>query len=151
MNQRVNIADLASVAHVLPENAQLLVRLIGVQKTLLLVERYGGQTFPISKNKTFAGNIRYQAIAEEVGILAADILTKHFGGEALYIPNCKDAIRETRNRMIRTEFDKHSNEIGVNATVANLATSFGLSDRMIWRILKEVDKVSVNAQQISLF
>lgn len=151
MNQRVNIADLASVAHVLPENAQLLVRLIGVQKTLQLVERYGGQTFPISKNKTFAGNIRYQAIAEEVGIPAADILTKHFGGESLYIPNCKDAIRETRNRMIRAEFDKHSNEIGVNATVANLATSFGLSDRMIWRILKEVDKTTSNLLQISLF
>lgn len=130
---------LEHMGQMLPETVQLIAGLIGLPKTVKLVEVLGGTTFPVSKNQTRMGEIRYQALAEVVGVDAADILTKHFGGDALYVPRCAEALRYLRDRAICEEFDVESRKVGSNAAVNNLALKYKLTDRWIWEILKSTD------------
>jgi len=130
---------LEHMGQMLPETVQLIAGLIGLPKTVKLVEMLGGTTFPVSKNQTRMGEIRYQALAEVVGVDAADVLTKHFGGDALYVPRCAEALRYLRDRTICEEFDVESRTVGSNAAVNNLALKYKLTDRWIWEILKSTD------------
>lgn len=121
----------------LPESAQNLVRLIGMPKTLRLVDHLGGTTFPVAKGLTRMGQARYELLAEVVGMDAADTLTAEYGGEPLYIPNCKDALRRVRDRGIHSRFDALVKAgYSANGAVAELAREHKLSDRRIWDILK---------------
>jgi len=123
--------------HDLPESAQNLVRLIGIAKALRLIDRLGGTTFPIAKGITRLGQARYKLLAEVIGVDAADILTAEYGGESLYIPNCKDAIRRVRDRAIHSRFDALVKAgYSANDAVAELALQNKLCDRRIWEILK---------------
>lgn len=121
----------------LPESARNLVRLIGLAKTLRLVDHLGGTTFPVAKGLTRMGQARYELLAEVIGVDAADILTAEYGGEPLYIPNCKDALRRVRDRAIHSRFDALVKDgYSANGAVAELAREHKLSDRRIWEILK---------------
>lgn len=130
---------LEHMGQMLPETVQLIAGLIGLPKTVKLVEVLGGTTFPVSKNQTRMGEIRYQALVEVVGVDAADTLTRHFGGDALYVPRCAEALRYLRDRAICEEFDVESRKVGSNAAVNNLALKYKLTDRWIWEILKSTD------------
>ncbi|TQV63947.1 MAG: DNA transposition protein [Halothiobacillaceae bacterium] len=123
--------------HDLPESAQNIVRLIGIGKALRLIERLGGTTFPVAKGLTRMGQARYELLAEVIGMDASDTLTAEYGGETLYVPSCKAALRRVRDRAIHTRFDAmvkggHS----ANGAVAELALEHKISDRRIWDILK---------------
>lgn len=141
----------------LPETAQKLVALIGLPKTARLIDQLGGTTFPVSKNTTKMGQLRYELLAEAVGVDAADILTQEFGGVMLYIPNCSAAIRAARNRAIHEAFDRMTATApgeskplySSNEAVFNLARSYQLSDRRIWAILKELPES--NDRQMGMF
>lgn len=87
---------LENMQHLLPEMAQLIADLIGLPKTLKLIEAWGGTTFPISKNKRRDGQIRYEALAEVVGVDAANVLTRHFGGRFCRFPLCGGDARGAR-------------------------------------------------------
>lgn len=138
----------------LPESAQNLVRLIGMAKAVQLIDQLGGTTFPVSKSKTRLGQLRYELLSDAVGVDAADILTKEYGGEMLYIPNCVAALRAVRNRAIHARFDELTNPASnptysSNEAVALLAREHRLSDRRVWDILKVLPKY--NQPQTSLF
>lgn len=125
----------------LPESAQNLVRLIGLPKTVRLIEHLGGTTFPVSKGKTRLGQLRFEVLSEAIGVDAADILTREYGGEMLYIPNCAAAIRAVRNRAIHAEFDSLVSSASKpvyssNEAVFKIAVAYRLSDRRVWEILK---------------
>ncbi|MEN7431419.1 Mor transcription activator family protein [Chromobacterium sp. TRC.1.1.SA] len=137
---------LNDVQHLLPEMAQLIATLIGLPKALRLIEAWGGTTFPISKNKRRDGQIRYEALAEVVGVDAADIMTRHFGGEVLAIPRCAAALREVRDRMIREEFDCITAHLSASHTVTQLAIKFQMTERNVWMILKKSNDSNVNSQ-----
>ncbi len=123
--------------HELPESARNLVRLIGLPKTIKLIDHLGGTTFPVAKGLTRMGQARYELLAEVVGMDAADTLTAEYGGEPLYIPNCKDALRRVRDRAIHSRFDALVKAgYSANGAVAELAREHRLSDRRIWEILK---------------
>ncbi|MEN8518090.1 Mor transcription activator family protein [Burkholderia sp. RS02] len=133
----------------LPDFVRLLVRLIGMPKTVMLIEKLGGTTFPVAKRLSRQGEVRYQLLSEVVGVEAADRLTEHFGGEPLYIPMCAKAVRLARDRRIRADFDTLTREHSSLYAVVKLVQRNKLSDRQIWRILKQEDPPSTC--QVSLF
>lgn len=135
--------DFANVEHLLPEAIQTLIRLIGLSASVRLVEQLGGTTFPVALRKSRLGEIRYEALSEVVGSDAADAITKHYGGDSLYIPRCVTALRELMHREIRAEFDAMTREHSAIHAVTQLAVRYRMSDRHVWRILKRAD---MNAQ-----
>lgn len=130
---------LEEVRHLLPESALVLIEVIGIANTVKLVDAMGGTTFPVAVRKTRLGEIRYEMLAEVVGVNAADALTKRFGRDMLYIPLCKRALRELFYREIRHEFDQITSQFSALHAVATLASKHRISDRHIWRILKRPD------------
>lgn len=123
----------------LPESARLIASLVGLPRALKLVDTWGGTTFPISKNKTRDGQIRFEVLTETVGIEAAQILTRHFGGEVLAIPRCAAAMRELRYRDIRRAFDTLSRDYPASHAVNQLARQHEMTERWVWYILKRTD------------
>lgn len=139
------------VQHLLPESARLLVSLIGLRNTVKLVETLGGTSFPVALRKNRQGEIRYEMLAEVVGVDAANILTRHFGNDMLYIPLCKTALRELFYREVRAEFDRITQEFSALHAVATLASKYRMSDRQIWRVLKKQDDAGNAPEQQGLF
>lgn len=137
---------LEQVEYLLPEMARLIATLIGLPRTLSLIEAWGGTTFPVSKNKRRDGQIRYDALAEVVGVEAADILTRHFGGEVLAIPRCAAAMREVRDRMIRAEFDVMTREHAALFAANQLARKYQMTERNVWLVLKKADQLADSTQ-----
>lgn len=118
----------------LPESAQCLVRLIGIEAATKLIEQRGGTTYPRGKKRT-------QAIAEIVGQKAADILDLEFDDLQIYIPSCKGAIRKTeqakRDKAIHARFNALLREgRGFGVAVHEIALEYGLSGMTIRKILK---------------
>lgn len=142
---------LADMKHLLPPTIQTLAGLIGLPKTLRLVDELGGTTFPVAQGKTRAGEIRFAALAEVVGEDAANRIAKHFANEKLYIAKCADALRLTRNRAICDEFDTLSAQLGSPTAVVQLALKYRLSDRQIEKILKQPLPQETVSLQAELF
>ncbi|KUM02921.1 DNA transposition protein [Chromobacterium subtsugae] len=130
---------LEQLPNLLPETVRLIAGMIGLPNTLKLVENLGGTTFPVSKKRSRLGEARYLALAEVVGVEAADRLCQHYGGDLLYIPRCASALRRLRDYAICEAFDRLSRELGSNAAVSQLAQQHRLTDRRIWDILKRTD------------
>ena len=116
---------------------RLVAELIGLPRTLQLVQALGGTTLPISKNQSKAGQLRFAALVEVIGEDAASSLTHHFGGDILYVPRCSQALRLARNQQLLNDFDQLLEQgLGANEAVSVLAIRYQLSDRMVWRVLK---------------
>lgn len=146
------MSGLSSVAHLLPPLARELHGLIGIVPTLRLVEEMGGQQFPVSKNQRRQGAIRFERLVEVVGIGAAQLMTRHYGGCVISIPMCADALRELRDRELRADFDRITTEHTANHAVAVLNRKYRLTERHIWRIVKRGDRHGEEGgQQIALF
>lgn len=141
---------LDEVQHLLPESARLFVQLIGLPKAVMLIQTWGGTTFPVSKNQTRLGQIRHEGLAEVVGMEAAKVLTKHFGGEVLSIPLCQAAMLELRNRAIRSEFDELTRDHSGIYAAGQLARRYQMTERHVWRVLKQTD-MTMDAKQQELF
>lgn len=144
-------SEFDNVRHLLPDVAKELVRFIGIEKTFLLVKELGGTRFPVAKNMNKHGEIRYAVIAEIVGVDAADIITKEYGGFDLYIPKCLGVVTEARNRMIRAYFDKETVSASGKEVTMELALKYKLSYRQIEVILSQTDKEEFKEKQQSLF
>lgn len=115
----------------LPEMGREFVRMIGLPRSIELFRALGGVDFPAPRgeNNNRLGAIRFDMLAEVVGVDAAKVIIKEYGGEKLYIPKCQNALIAVRNRRIVREFDK-------GVSVFELALKFRLSDRQIETILK---------------
>ncbi|MDR1946453.1 MAG: DNA transposition protein [Desulfovibrio sp.] len=124
--------------HLLPDQARELADIIGIDKTLALVTKLGGTTFPVAHRRNKIGELRYQLLADVVGDAAADKLTARYGGTKLYIPNCKDALRRVRNMVIVREFDarRAQGETGRDI-VFDFAVRYRLADRVLWDIVNK--------------
>lgn len=144
--------DLRDVQHLFPPLAKTLVRLIGMEATLTLVEKMGGRKFPIPVRKNRHGEARFEELAEVIGVDAATNLCKAFGGEDVEIPICSKAKRELMFRSLRHEFDHITREHSSHYAVAKLAVKFGTTDRQVRRILGTVDNTCDTADnQFPLF
>ena len=83
-----DLSRMGEAYHLLPESVKTCIGLIGLTKSVRLIHAWGGTTFPVGKNKRKGGQIRFAALAEVVGVEAAEILTRHYSGEVIAIPRC---------------------------------------------------------------
>ncbi|MDP3427014.1 MAG: Mor transcription activator family protein [Humidesulfovibrio sp.] len=137
----------------LPATARDMAQVIGLRKTLRLVETLGGTTFPVPKRETRLGELRFNVLAEVVGVEAAEVLVRRYGSTDLYIPRCADALRHARDAGIIREYEQLIGTMSGNEAVQRLARSHSLSDRRIFDILKSTPMATVNvggAVQLSL-
>lgn len=143
--------SLSDVEHLLPDAVKTIIRLVGLPAATRLVESLGGTTFPVALRKSRLGEARFNMLADIVGTEAAERITTHFGGAPLYIPNCTQALRELKRRAIRAEFDELTRTTSAIQAVAQLAQQYRVSDRNVWRILKQLDNTEVPGLQAELF
>lgn len=101
-------ADIAEVGHLLPYTAAHLLRAIGEEAALALLNALPGvqMTVPKHAGHNPAGARRWAMLAEIAGREGMEKLAATFGGTVLEIPVCDEARKEARNRAIRAEFDR---------------------------------------------
>jgi hypothetical protein len=128
----------------LPAMAQELADSIGLRKTLRLVEALGGTTFPVPKRETKLGELRFNVLADVVGVDAAEVIVRRYGSTDLYIPRCADALRRARDTAICREYDRLIQAMSGNEAVQRLARTHRLSDRRVFDILKRTPMTTVN-------
>ena len=143
--------NLEDVEHLLPRTARTLIAVIGLPATNALIRTMPGVVFPVPKRKTRSGEARFEELAECIGTEAAEKLCRHFGGESLDIPTCRDAMRELFHRQLRSEFDHITREHSALFAVSRLAATYRISSRQVWRVLKMPDKAVARADQLQLF
>lgn len=113
----------------LPKSLQAMVEAIGESATLALVEAYGGTT----QRLPAVSNIVTHHFVGVIGEVLLHGLVRAVGASAdVYIPKCVDGMRRQRDRKI-------VNSYLAGVKVEALARENFLSDRQIWRILKETN------------
>ena len=100
-----------------------LVELIGLPAAIELIRAKGGTSFSVPLGITLRGQEQREKLVQIIGREQAAKLIGRYGGTTLYIPTCRQAFVDTRDRDINLERDELARE--------------GLSDRQIWRILKK--------------
>jgi Mor family transcriptional regulator len=132
----------------LPETAVLLIRLIGNEAALRMMEpaHYGGKPFTVPKGEVGRGEQTFATLAEVVGQDNAMLLCRHFGGAVVYVPLLDKMHRDKRNRNIVASYNG-------GTSVWNLASENKISVRQVWNILKgtDMEEVGETSQQDSLF
>lgn len=151
-----NEQDFDTLRELLPESVLQIVRIAGVAAAVALVRHYGGTFFPMGQSKNKFGKILFAALAEVVGNEQAERLSRAFATQrGLYIPKCDTALIELRDRQIRRDFDtltgQQPHTMPAYLAARNLAREYRLSERQIWRILKQLDSVCQPPPQSSLF
>lgn len=142
--------DIAQVEALLPRQILDIAGAVGMPTAMRLVEELGGTSWEFAKGSNRNGLIRVAALADLLGEEAASKLTRHLGGEKIYIPRCADALRRLRDLKIHREFEAEIRKgASANAAVAALAREFKLSDRWVWEILKQ--PLEQDAPQGTLF
>lgn len=142
--------NLRDVEYLLPRSARALIAVIGLPATTQLVTKMAGVAFPIPKRLNRAGEARYEELAECIGMDAADMLCRQFGGGMLEIPVCSVALRELRDREIRADFDKITIENSARHAWSKLAVKYRLTSRQIRNILDAPIKSENDPEQMSL-
>jgi hypothetical protein len=134
----IDIADL-------PPRLAEIAELIGVPKTLKLVEARGGTRIYVPGTITSS-----HWLARLIGLAAARALSDHVAdrsrggrdvGDYLDIDRGAAALRALRDRRI---IAAHAN--GVSATA--LALDYGMTERMIWYILAGSDNMADNQSDL---
>ncbi|MDD5249682.1 MAG: Mor transcription activator family protein [Rhodocyclaceae bacterium] len=131
----------------LPRSAVDLIQLIGLAATLALIDAFPSIKFPVPKGEDNnpEGAARFALLVEAIGDAPARVLVRHYGGDDLYVPSCKQAVRRARDRQIVADY-------GVGASVFELALKYRLSYRQIETILKTADTTPAEpSKQADLF
>lgn len=137
------------VSH-LPESAQRLVALIGLQAAVLLIERHGGKELTLYQRGDSVARL-----AASIGDEPTDALLRNFGSAPFNVPRCTAALKSVRNSRMLADYDRltstertHSGREAIHSLVEN----YGLTERQVWRILKTIPKMPVvDNSQPSLF
>ncbi|ATF93666.1 Uncharacterised protein [Cedecea neteri] len=129
--------NLESHEDLLPETARQIARLIGFPAMQLLVERFGGASFPIGRNLRCTGDRRLDMLRETIGEENTLKLIRHFGGDnSLNIPRCAAALREYRNQCFLAEVDTlvHQGE-SLRMALILLGPKYGIANTRAWELL----------------
>lgn len=120
----------------LPETLQDMSDRFGKPFVRHMIERFAGITLiiPAKSRKT-------QLTRELCAFLGQDALSDFlhtYGGTRIYIPTLRRAKIRARDMDINAERDELARKgLSERALVARLATLHGLSERQVWRILKQ--------------
>lgn len=111
--------------------AKDFVDLIGLEVAIRLFDAYGGTDYPFPKgaNNNPDGAARFESLATLIGLGVACELVRVYGGETVYIPNCRYVHTRARNQKIVREFD-------AGVTLEELAKRHRISSRQVSMILK---------------
>lgn len=121
----------------LPASVRELIAIIGLNEALDIVRKFGGTTLLIPKGKNSLGKASLHILSEEIEDEALTKLSLYYGGEPIYIPRCDKALIKARNSEINARFVDAVKKGGAAIrTVSVLAHEYKLSDRWIWKILK---------------
>lgn len=101
---------------------QRFVQLIGLPKTMIVVEHCGGAPLYIASDPSPDGQL-----ARLIGLDAAATLGREFGGDRPAIPKAGAALRALRDRSIRADHATKS--------IRQLVQAYSLSERRICEIL----------------
>lgn len=115
----------------LPQTAQDIVDVIGMDATMALVRRYPGIPLKVPKGRRLDGAM-VQRLSSDIGQDAALKFIRHYKGEVVVIPRCADALRVMRNKQIIAQY-------GNGTTVADLAREYKLTVRQIRSVLNSPD------------
>ncbi len=130
------------IAHLLPESFIALMTVGEAGAAFTLLQHYAGTHIPIGKNKTKAGKMLHAALTEVLEeSIVNKIETAYASQRKLWIPKCDAALRELRDRYIRQQFDEMTQTMSATLAVSNLVYQHKMTDRHIWRILKEPDRL----------
>lgn len=131
----------AKLANMVPDTVYEIANLIGLENTLLLIEKFGGVYLEIPKK---LNSMRAKWLIDTVGTQATKVLLKNYGGGFVYIPKCHALLTELRNRQF-CEMVHQLMSQGISQTVAvqTTAPEFGFSERwgveLLYRYAKNID------------
>lgn len=111
--------------------AKDFVDLVGLDGATKLFDALGGTNFPFPKG---AGNnpdgaARFDELERLVGLSVASELVRVYGGDTVYIPNCRYVRTRARNQQIVREFD-------AGVSLEELAKRHKISVRQVSKVLK---------------
>lgn len=106
--QTITADDLASLGHLLPRSGVDLVRCVGLQAALALLNGLPGAVMTCPKTATANRHAmrRWGQLVQVLGSAQAmRALAEQYGGGPLEVPTCHQLRLEKRNRWLRDRFD----------------------------------------------
>lgn len=128
----------------LPPTVQRIAEVVGLPATMKLVAELGGTSWFFAQGVGRNGQARVAALAEIVGEEAAEKLGRYASErERIYIAKCDAALIALRDAEIHSQFEQATREgVSANTIVNELARTYQLSDRHVWRILKRLPELA---------
>lgn len=123
----------------LPRLLREISEVIGLHATIQLVARYGGTT--INVPFTTRNNYRLAQILEPETIAK---LIRRYAGTRLYIPKTCNSPRTARDIEIYQRYKQGLTNVN------QIAREYGLSDRHVWKIIKNQRNAARDALKKSL-
>ena len=106
-----------------------LVELIGLPAAIELIRAKGGTSFSVPLGITLRGQEQREKLVQIIGREQATKLIGRYGGTTLYIPTCRQAFVDTRDRNINLERDELAREgLSERALVSVLAVRLRCAD-----------------------
>ena len=151
MSQKpLNIEALVNelLPELLPEVVLDIAELVGYKTALQLVQALGGIDFAMPTGD--ADSYREQQLINAVGVEAAELIIKRYGGERLYIPRCQAAFIQLRNQEFRQAVMMAvANGETQTTAIHRYAPQYGFTERWAYTVLAEENKRADT--QLSLF
>lgn len=135
-------ADLTQFAHLVPPSGQSVLRMLGVEAGLVLLNGLRGAQIVVPKGpcNNPGGARTWKRLVCVIGEPAMNVLARQMGGECLEVPML-DALRtERRNQAIRSQFDQltASAPAGEGLSKARAVQELGLTHVLTWRQLEAI-------------
>lgn len=126
--QTLTAADLASLGHLLPRSGVDLVRCVGLQAALALLNGLPGvvMTMPKTPDANRHAARRWGQLAQVMGSAAVPALAAQYGGGPLEVPTCHQLRLEKRNRWLRERFDVLTANAGAGPGLSRNAAVYEL-------------------------
>ena len=112
-----------------PENGRIIIKTIGIDASIELFKRSGGQHINIPRTSQRDCD-RLRKLVSLIGFDAAEKLISMYSGTMLYVPKCSQALSNARNRMIISLYDG-------GVSINSLSQQFSISDRRVEIILSK--------------
>ncbi|WP_048796447.1 MULTISPECIES: Mor transcription activator family protein [Serratia] len=139
---------LEDVEFLLPPVVKEILTLIGFPSTLKLLDVLGGTTFTVGKGLKESGCSRMELLVSTIGQESAAKMSRHFGGDVLYIPRCERALKELRNRQLVADVERLRNEgRSLPWIMAELCPRYGISDRLAYYIIERYKRRDAASQR----
>lgn len=128
----------AMTSQQLPEAVADIASVIGHSKALILIDNLGGRVFSVPMGNLASNN--KNILISLIGDKAANDFMGHYGGESLYIPQCKQTLTNIRNDQfcadVATSIANGNNK---TSAIQQLAMQYGFSERWGYNLLSKAN------------